>query len=127
MEVDYNRLQEDIRAYIKTRLDIFKLDTLEKVSQIVGIVLFAFVLALLIFAVITFSCLALIYALGLHLPMWASALVVVALWFIFMTLCIIFRKQLFINPMLAAIAAILFEEKEDESLQNLNRKEARNE
>ncbi len=41
--------------------------------------------------------------------MWASTLIVVALWIAMMIGAVMFRNRLFINPILAAISAILFE------------------
>ena len=104
----YQQTWADIKQYALTQFDLFKVGFLEKAAKIVGLILFALVLVLLLFAVISFGCLALIFALGQALPMWASALIVVALWLLIMIGAIVFREKLFINPMLAAISAILF-------------------
>lgn len=104
----YQQTWADIKQFAATKFDIFKVGFLEKAAKIVGLILFALVLVLLLFAIISFGCLALIFALGQVLPMWASALIVVALWLLIMIGAIVFREKLFINPMLAAISAILF-------------------
>ena len=50
--------------------------------------------------------------------MWVSTLIVVALWLLIMIAAIVFRQQLFINPMLAAISSILFEPTDDKRPQS---------
>ena len=105
----YQQTWADIKQFASTKFDLLKIDFLEKAARIVGLILFALVLVLLLFAVISFGCLALIFALGQTLPLWVSALIVVALWLLIMIGAIVFRRQLFINPMLAAISSILFE------------------
>lgn len=105
----YQQTWADIKQFASTKFDLLKVDFLEKAAKIVGLILFALVLVLLLFAVISFGCMALIFAIGQALPMWASTLIVVALWLLIMVGAIMFRQQLFINPMLAAISSILFE------------------
>ena len=104
----YQQTWADIKQYAFTQFDLFKVGFLEKAAKIIGLLLFALALILLLFAVISFGCLALIFAIGQTLPMWASALIVVGLWLLIMACAIIFRDKLFINPILAAISAILF-------------------
>ena len=105
----YKQTWADIKQYAATRFDLFKVGFLEKAARIVGLILFALVMVLLLFAVISFGCIALIFALGQVMPMWASTLIVVALWIAMMIGAVVFRNRLFINPILAAISAILFE------------------
>lgn len=106
----YEQTWADIKQYASTRFDLFKIGFLEKAAKIAGLIIFALALVLLLFAIISFGCIALIFAIGQTLPMWASTLIVVALWLLIMIGAIAFRKQLFINPMLVAIGAILFAE-----------------
>ena len=114
----YQQTWADIKQFASTKFDLLKIGFLEKAARIVGLVLFALVLILLLFAVVSFGCFALIFALGQTLPMWASTLIVVALWLLIMIAAIVFRQQLFINPMLAAISSILFEPTDDKRPQS---------
>lgn len=114
----YQQTWADIKQFASTKFDLLKIDFLEKAAKIVGLILFALVLILLLFAVVSFGCFALIFALGQTLPMWASALIVMALWLLIMIGAIVFRQQLFINPMLAAISAILFEPADKQTQQS---------
>ena len=114
----YQQTWADIKQFASTKFDLLKIDFLEKAAKIVGLILFALVLILLLFAVISFGCFALIFALGQAIPMWASALIVMALWLLIMIGAIVFRQKLFINPMLAAISSILFEATENKQQQS---------
>ena len=113
----YQQTWEDIKQLALTRLDLLKVDLLGKVAKIAGLVLFALALILLAFAVISFGCLALVYALAQSLPMWASALIVTGVWLLIMLGIIAFRDRLFFNPMLAAISAILFASPDEQAKQ----------
>ena len=114
----YQQTWADIKQFASTKFDLLKVDFLEKAAKIVGLILFALVIVLLLFAVISFACTALIFALGQTLPMWAAALIVVGLWLLIMAGAIIFRQQLFIHPMLAAISSILFEQPDKQPQQS---------
>lgn len=114
----YQQTWADIKQFASTKFDLLKIDFLEKAAKIVGLILFALVLILLLFAVVSFGCFALIFALGQAIPMWASALIVMALWVLIMIGAIVFRQKLFINPMLAAISSILFEPTENKPQQS---------
>jgi len=113
----YQQTWEDIKQLALTRLDLLKVDLLGKVAKIAGLVLFALALILLAFAVISFGCLALVYALAQSLPMWASALIVTGVWLLIILGIIAFRDRLFFNPMLAAISAILFASPDEQAKQ----------
>lgn len=104
----YQKTWADIKQYALTQFDLLKVGFLEKAAKIAGLIVFALALVLLLFAIVSFGCLSLMYAISQTLPLWASALIVVALWLLIMIGVIIFRKQLFINPMLVAICGILF-------------------
>ena len=108
----YQKTWADIKQYALTQFDLLKVGFLEKAAKIAGLIVFALALVLLLFAIVSFGCLALMYAISQTLPLWASALIVVALWLLIMIGVIIFRKQLFINPMLVAICGIMFAEPE---------------
>lgn len=111
---EYAYLLADVKQYLNTRWELFKLDFLEKLSRLIGMLLFGLVLILLLFAIIGFGGLAAIYALSLCMPLWAATLIIVACWLVLLVAVICFRKQLFVNPIIAAVSAILFESRAQE-------------
>lgn len=116
----YQKLLADSRAYLNTQYDLLRLGLLEKLSKVIGLVLFALVAVLLIFAILGFGAVTLAYVLAQWLPLWASFLIIGSFFLILLVLTIVLRKQWFINPMVAALSTILFKQG---SYQSGNRKE----
>ena len=104
----YQKLLADTRAYLNTQYDLLRLGLLEKLSKIIGLILFALVVILLLFAVMGFGAITLAFVLAQWLPLWASFLIIGGFFLLQLILAIIFRKQWFINPIVAALSAILF-------------------
>lgn len=107
-EEQYQQLLSDARAYLNTQYDILRLGLLEKLSKVIGLVIFALVVILLLFAVLGFGAVTLAFVLAQWLPLWASFLIIGGIFLLQLILAVIFRKQWFINPMVAALSAILF-------------------
>ena len=104
----YQKLLADTRAYLNTQYDLLRLGLLEKLSKIIGLILFALVVILLLFAVMGFGAITLAFVLAQWLPLWASFLIIGGIFLLQLILAVIFRKQWFINPIVAALSAILF-------------------
>ena len=106
----YQQLLSDSRSYLNTQFDLLRLRLLEKLSRIIGLVLFALVSILLLFAIFGFSAVALAFVLAQWLPLWASFLIIGSLFLVGLLLCIAFRRKWFINPIVGALSGILFSE-----------------
>lgn len=104
----YQKLLADTRAYLNTQYDLLRLGLLEKLSKIIGLILFALVVILLLFAVMGFGAITLAFVLAQWLPLWASFLIIGGFFLLQLILAVIFRKQWFINPIVAALSGILF-------------------
>lgn len=104
----YQKLLADTRAYLNTQYDLLRLGLLEKLSKIIGLILLALVVILLLFAVMGFGAITLAFVLAQWLPLWASFLSIGGFFLLQLILAVIFRKQWFINPIVAALSAILF-------------------
>ena len=107
-EEQYQQLLSDARAYLNTQYDILRLGLLEKLSKVIGLVIFALVVILLLFAVLGFGAVTVAFVLSQWLPLWASFLIVGGCFLLQLILVFIFRKQWFVNPIVAALSAILF-------------------
>ncbi|MBP5477286.1 MAG: phage holin family protein [Paludibacteraceae bacterium] len=105
---EYEYLLADLQEYGKTRWEQAKLTVLDKVSRIVGLLLFGLTVILIVFVVVALGGVALISALSNCMPTWAAVLIVAGLWILLLVIVVCLRKRLFLNPMLAAISAILF-------------------
>lgn len=104
----YQQLLSDTRSYLNTQFDLLRLNLLEKLSRIIGLILFALVAILLVFAIFGFSAVTLAFVLAQWLPLWASFLIIGSVFLLALILAIAFRKQWFINPIVCALSAILF-------------------
>ncbi len=118
----YQKLLADTRAYLNTQYDLLRLGLLEKLSKIIGLILFALVVILLLFAVLGFGAITLAFVLAQWLPLWASFLIIGGVCLLLLILAVLFRKQWFINPMVAALSGILFSH-DDTSTGEANGKE----
>ena len=104
----YSKLIEDIRSYLGKRYDLFLLRLLEKVSIIVGLIITLIVVLFLASIVVVFSGIALAYVLGQWLPMWAAYLIIGAVFLLLLVLAVVFRRQWFVNPVVAILSSVLF-------------------
>lgn len=110
----YNQLLADAKRYLNTRFDLLLLGLLEKLSRIIGLILLVIVGILLVFAAIAYGGLALAFVLSQWIPLWAACLIMGAVFIVLLVLAIVFRKQWFINPMVAALSGIIFAPTEEE-------------
>ena len=69
---EYKKLLDDTKAYFNARYDLLKLELLEKLSCIIGLVILAVVVVLLVFGAFAFFGMALIFLLSKVLPLTAS-------------------------------------------------------
>lgn len=104
----YQKLLSDTRAYLNTQYDLLRLGLLEKLSKVIGLILFALVVILLLFAVLVFGAVSLAFVLAQWIPLWASFLIIGGVFLVLLLLAVMFRKQWFISPVVATLSAILF-------------------
>lgn len=104
----YSKLFEDAHTFLSKRYDLFLLRLLEKVSIIIGLLITLVVVLFLASIVVLFSGIALAYVLGQWLPMWAAYLIIGAIFLLLLVLAVVFRRQWFINPIVAVLSSILF-------------------
>ena len=107
-DAQWQKLIAECKAYLSTRYDLLRLSLLEKLSRIFGLVLMALVSILLVFTMLAFVTLALVFVLAQWVPMWAACLIMGGVFLLQLILAIVFRKRLFINPVVGALSAILF-------------------
>lgn len=104
----YGKLIEDIRSYLSRRYDLFLVRLLEKVSIIVGLIITLVVVLFLTSIVVVFGGIALAYVLGQWLPMWAAYLIIGGVFLLLLVLAVVFRRQWFVNPIVAILSGVLF-------------------
>jgi hypothetical protein len=110
---EYKKLLDDTKVYFNARYDLLKLELLEKLSRIIGLVILALVVVLLVFGAFAFFGMALIFLLSKVLPLTASCCILGAIFLLVMTLAILFKESWFINPVVQQLSKILFAESDE--------------
>ncbi len=109
-EEQYQKLLHDSRAYINTQYSLLRLGLLEKLSKVIGLILFALVVVVLLFAFLGFVAVSLAFVLAQWIPEWAAFLIIGGVFLLQLIAAVVFRNRLFVNPMVRALSAILFAE-----------------
>ena len=109
-EEQYQKLLHDSRAYINTQYSLLRLGLLEKLSKVIGLILFALVVVVLLFAFLGFVAVSLAFVLAQWIPAWAAFLIIGGVFLLQLIAAVVFRNRLFFNPMVRALSAILFAE-----------------
>lgn len=110
------RLIKDGREYLKRCVDLCRLELVDKLSLILGL-LFAFlVLSFLLLVAIGYFSVAIVSILATCVPTWAACCIVGGVFVLLTIVVYLCRKALFINPLVRFFSRILFhsnERKED--------------
>ncbi len=115
---EYKKLLEDAKQYLNSRYDLLRLELLEKLSRILGLVILALVVVLLVFGALAFFGMALIFLLSKVVPLTVSCCILGAVFLLLILLAYLLRERLFINPVVKSLAKILFAETETDAGQS---------
>lgn len=107
---EYKKLLDDTKTYFNARYDLLKLELLEKMSRIIGLVILALVVVLLVFGAFAFFGMALIFLLSKVVPLTVSCCILGAVFLLVILLAILLKEKWFINPVVQQLSKILFAE-----------------
>ena len=107
---EYKKLLDDTKTYFNARYDLLKLELLEKLSRIIGLVILALVVVLLVFGAFAFFGMALIFLLSKVVPLTVSCCILGAVFLLVILLAILLKEKWFINPVVQQLSKILFAE-----------------
>ena len=96
----------DIEAFAKAEYDVARLKVIDKVSHLVGALLLIICLILIAFAVLTFGAAAAVFALAQCMPLWASCLIIGAVYLLLIPILMIAGTVLFVNPIIRKLSGI---------------------
>ncbi len=111
---EYKKLLGDVKEYLNSRYDLLRLELLEKLSRILGLVIMALVVVLLVFGALSFFGMALMFLLSKVVPLSVSCCILGAVFLLLIVLAYFCREQWFINPVVKSLAKILFAESDTE-------------
>ncbi|MGL5317464.1 MAG: phage holin family protein [Bacteroidales bacterium] len=112
-EKHHEQIFRDVKNYADLRMDLLKLDIVEKVSRILSVFLVSILALLLLIAGMFYATMAFVYwsesAFGSLVPGFG----IVTLFFLILAGCIyLLRNKLFINPFVRIFSKIFFEPNE---------------
>lgn len=113
METNYKEVISEVKSYASMRFDLIRLELLEKLSKIISLILLVFVCILISIIVFTYlSILLLLWLNDVFSSMIPGVCIVAGVYAILLTAMIIFRKKVFLNPIVSALSKIIFSDKE---------------
>ncbi len=106
---NYQKLLDDTRTYLRTRYDLLRLELLEKMSQIIALILLVIIVTGLSMAAFVYFSFALVEWMQ---PFFGSRIVPLCIvgggFLLVVAVACIFRNRLFVNPLIAQLSKILF-------------------
>lgn len=112
---NFSDLADNIKKYVRLKIDLLKLDIVEKTSKLVSLLVITLVFFLLFLFFILFISMAFIFWFRDHVGQeWAGTLIMAGFYIVIGILVWIFRFRLFVNPVISRISKILFEKDDEE-------------
>jgi hypothetical protein len=108
---NFSELSENVKDYIKLRLDLLKLTVTEKMASIGSFFLVSVIFFILFLFILMFFSLAFIFWFRDHIGAASTGALIIAGVYIFIGIVIfLLRNKLFINPLVERLSKILMEE-----------------
>lgn len=104
----YRQLLDDGKSYLKLRADLLRLELLDKVSQIVGLVVLLLVTLFITLAALAYFSVAVVNWLALYMPLPAAYCLMGGIFLTVAIILLLLRRPLFINPLVRQLSRILF-------------------
>ena len=108
----YNQLLTDIQGYIKAQYQLLQVKSVEKTSQIIGLIVGAIIAIVMIVIALIFLAIAFAAWLEYWLPMWASYLIVAVATIIMASIIVLGRKIWFVRPVQKQLTKMTMESKQ---------------
>jgi len=108
-------ISENVKAYIRLKIDLLKLTLTEKVSLIISALLISVILFLVFLFISMFVSIAFIFWFREHAgPLYVGALIVAGFYLLVGIIVFLVRNSLFIDPLVKQITKILLEEEDED-------------
>ena len=120
MTKKHSPLQQHIadgKEYLQRRSDLYRLEAVDKLSVILGLLFTFLVLSLLLLIATGYFSVAIVSSLATCMPLWAASCIAGGVFVALAAAAYLLRRPLFINPLIRLLSGILFhtyKEKEEE-------------
>jgi uncharacterized membrane protein YqjE len=113
MTTDYKQVLNEMKSYANMRFDLIRLELLEKLSKIISLILLVVVCILISVIIFTYlSVLLLLWLNEVFSSMIPGVCIVAGIYAIALTIMILFKEKIFLNPIIGALSKIIFSDKE---------------
>ncbi|MBQ6683124.1 MAG: phage holin family protein [Paludibacteraceae bacterium] len=110
MDPKIEQLVDEVKQYASTRYDLLRLEVLEKLSLIIGLLMVVLISVFLVLIAFAYFTIALAMWLANYMSMSLAFCIIGSVFLVVMAVLVILRKRLFINPLVAQLSGILFRE-----------------
>lgn len=112
-EKHHEHILRELRNYADLRMDLLKLDVIEKVSRILSVFLVSILALLLLIVGLFYATMAFVYWTGPYFGSLVPGFIIVTVFFLLMAaLVYLMRSKLFIDPFVRIFSKIFFEPNE---------------
>lgn len=119
MDNEYQRLINETKEYARLRVDLIKLELLEKMSKTIALIVTLFLSLVLILVAFTYFSLAIVHYISQYLGGIQFGYCIVGGVFLLLTiLVLVFQKQWILNPLIKALTLTLFDPEDEEIEEN---------
>lgn len=119
---DYSKLLEDSKAYLRTRYDLLRLELLDKLSLVLGLLVLIIVALLVLLAALAYFSVALVGWMATCMPVSVACCILGGILLLVLPLLYLLRKRLFVDPFVRLLSKKLFAPDETEPAKELVRK-----
>lgn len=113
MTEDYQKLFEDSKSYLKTRYDLLRLDLLDKLSFIVGLLVLIIVALFVALTALAFFSVAIVGWLAQCMSMSVACCILGGVLLLILLIIYFLRRRLFVDPFIRLFSKKLFTDKEN--------------
>lgn len=118
MNEEYKKLINDGKGYLKTQYDLLRLELLDKLSLILGLLVFVIVALFLLLGALAYFSVALIGWLVTCMPMSIACCVLGGVLLLILVVLFCMRQRWFIDPFIKLLASRLFPAKSNDDMIN---------
>ena len=116
---NFNQLFTDIKDYVKLQGDYVKIEFVEKITKILSLLLFILIVVVLAIGMLFYLLFSLAYILAPTVGFVISFGIIAGIYLVLLTVVLIFRKSLIVNPLLRLIVAMFYDDaKEDNEIRD---------
>ena len=108
MDSKIEQLINEVKQYALTRYDLLRLEILEKLSLIIGLLVMVLICAFLVLIAFAYFSIAVAMWLANYMHISLAFCSIGAVFMLVMVLLIVMRKRLFLNPLINQLSTILF-------------------